>query len=237
MKAFYDLHIHSVLSPCAERDMTPNNIVNMALIKELNFIAITDHNSIANVAAALKVAADLPITVIPGIEVQSKEDVHAICLFKEFAQLECFYDHIIAHITPMDHDAKRFGEQTIMDENDQIVGNIGQSVYASIQLSVDDIVTIAAQYGGHVIPAHLDRPSYSMIANLGFIAPDLAIKAIEISGEADVTGFIAKHRYLKNYRLVINSDAHELYRISEPQNSIEVAQMTIDAFFDALFGG
>ncbi len=235
MKVSYDLHIHTVLSPCAERDMTPNNIVNMAYVKGLDFIAITDHNAIHNIGAAMAVASELPIIVIPGMEVQTKEDVHMVCLFKCLADIQAFYDEIIIHITPMEHNVKRFGEQSIMDENDQIIGCLEQSVYASIQLPVEEIVDIAIKYGGGVIPAHLDRSSYSLISNLGFIPPDLPVTAIELSSACDEDKFLKQHKYLKNYHIIRNSDAHELTRISEPVNTLEVAEKTVEDFLKALF--
>lgn len=237
MRVSYDLHIHSVLSPCAERDMTPNNIVNMAFIKELDFIAITDHNAIQNVKAAMKVAESLPITVIPGIEVQTKEDVHLVCLFRSFEKLTAFYCDIVKYLTIIPHDKKRFGLQSIMDHKDIIIGELDYSLYASVQLSVDMIIEKVLLYGGGVLPAHLDRQSYSMISNLGFIAPELPLKAIELSSECDVDNFIKSHRYLKKYKILINSDAHELYRISEPVHIVEIADKTIEAFFSAVFGG
>ncbi len=236
MRAYYDLHMHSVLSPCAERDMTPNNMVNMAVLKELDFIAITDHNGIANVAAAQAVAKDLPIEVIGGIEVQTKEDVHVVCLFKNLNDLSAFYDEIYSHIIPLEHNAKRFGEQSVMNDQDEIIGTIKQSLYASIQLSVEKIVELALAYGGAAFPAHVDRQSFSIIANLGFVPPDLPVKAIEISTQTDVDSFLAQHKYLKKYRILRNSDAHELYKISEPINYVELTEKTIDCFFETMFG-
>lgn len=237
MKVTYDLHIHSALSPCAEPEMTPNNIVNMAAIKELDFIAICDHNGIDNVAPALQVVQrdQLPVIVVPGIEVQTKEDVHLLCLFKDLSALNAFYDHIIAFLQRIPHNAKRFGDQLIFDDSDEVISLYEWSLYASIQLSVDDIVALAFHYGGGVIPAHLDRNSYSMLSNLGFISPELPIHSVEFSPEARVVELLGKHPSLKRYRHVVNSDAHELVQISEAVNFIEVDERSIDALFRALF--
>ncbi|MCK8060586.1 MULTISPECIES: PHP domain-containing protein [unclassified Fusibacter] len=237
MKASYDLHIHSALSPCAEPEMTPNNIVNMSVIKELDFIAITDHNAIENVQAALEVAEELPIIVVPGIEVQTKEDVHILCLFKEFSSLKSFYEELICNIQKIPHDTKKFGDQNILNADDQVIGTLTHSLYASIQLSVDEIIERAIGCGGGVIPCHLDRASYSMIANLGFIAPDLPIRSVEFSPACDPIEFTKRHLYLRKYEMLINSDAHELVNISEPVHHIDVEEKTIEALFKALFGG
>ncbi len=237
MKVTYDLHIHSGLSPCAEPEMTPNNIVNMAVIKELDFIAICDHNAILNVSAALEVVNrdGLPIVVIPGIEVQTKEDVHLICLFRTYQQLRAFYEDIIPHLQKIPHNAKRFGDQMLFDAEDNWISSYDWSLYASIQLSVDDIVERVLQYEGDVIPAHVDRGSYSIVSNLGFISPDLPIKVIEFSPEGSITSMVNRHPALRKYKHIINSDAHELIQISEAIHTLEVSEKTVNAFFEALF--
>lgn len=237
MKVFYDLHIHSALSPCAEPEMTPNNIINMAVIKALDVIAICDHNAIGNVAAAQKVIErdQLPITLVPGIEVQTKEDVHVLCLFKTYQNLEAFYNGIAPYLQQIPHNAKRFGDQMLLDEEDELVGTFEWSLYASYSLSVDEILARAINLGGQVIPAHLDRGSYSMISNLGFISPDLSINTVEFSPQADIEGFLRVHPQLKKYRHVVNSDAHELIQISEAEHFLECDNASIESVFAALF--
>lgn len=235
----YDLHIHSALSPCAEPEMTPNNIVNMAVIKGLDVIAICDHNAIANVAPALRVVTrdELPLIVIPGIEVQTREDVHLLCLFKTLETLEAFYEEILPQLQKIPHNAKRFGDQIQYDDQDEWIGSFEWSLYASIQLSVDTIVERVLALGGGVIPAHLDRGSYSIISNLGFISPDLPIQTIEFSPDAVVGDQLARHPMLRRYQRVVNSDAHELVQISEAVHTLEISERTIEAFFEALFPG
>lgn len=237
MKVAYDLHIHSGLSPCAEPEMTPNNIVNMAVIKELDFIAICDHNGISNVSAALQVVErdGLPLVVVPGIEVQTKEDVHLLCLFKHYDALESFYEVIVEQLQKIPHNAKRFGNQTIYDAQDTVLTDFEWSLYASVQLSVDDIVALAHQFNGDVIPAHIDRNSYSILSNLGFISPDLPISVVEYSPLADINAILNRQPSVRRLKIVVNSDAHELTQISEAVNTLEVADKTIDSFFRALF--
>lgn len=237
MRCYYDLHIHSTLSPCGEEEMTPNNIVNMAAIKELDFIAVTDHNAIHNVPAALEVAKDLPIIVVPGIEVQTKEDVHLLCLFKQYEVLEHFYQTIIVHQQVIAHNEKKFGSQNVLNEADEVIGSLTQSLYGSIMLSTDEVVKRVLALGGGVIPCHLDRKSYSLIANLGFLPPDLPVKTIELSPQCDRDKFFSQHAYLKGYQCLINSDAHELTAISEATHGLDLDEKTIEALFLHLFGG
>ena len=81
MKCYYDFHIHTALSPCGDDDMTPNNIVNMAVLKGLDAIAITDHNTAKNVPACVECAKDKPLVVIPGMEIETAEEIHMLALF------------------------------------------------------------------------------------------------------------------------------------------------------------
>jgi hypothetical protein len=104
-------------------------------------------------------------------------------------------------------------------------------------MSVDAIIDRAIFYGGGVIPCHLDRASYSMIANLGFISPELPITTIEFSSACDPNEFTKRHLYLRKFETLINSDAHELIAISEAVHFLELEDKTIEALFNALFGG
>ena len=170
MKIAVDLHIHSALSPCADNDMTPNNIVNMAVLKGLDAIAVTDHNSCSNVEAVMKVAGDR-ILVLPGMEVQSREDVHLLCYFSSLEALFKFDSYIRKHMNGMQNISEIFGNQYIMDEFDRITGERKDMLLSSINLSVERIVQLTYDIGGVVVPAHVDRPSYSIISQLGFIPP------------------------------------------------------------------
>jgi PHP family Zn ribbon phosphoesterase len=234
----YDLHIHSALSPCAEPEMTPNNIVNMAAIKGLDFIAICDHNAIHNVEPALEVIQRdaLDLVLIPGIEVQSKEDVHVVCLFKTINALKSFFSEIDAFKQTIPHNAKKFGDQICYDACDEIIGHLEHSLYGSILLSVDEVVERVQNNGGNCILAHIDRGSYSILANLGFISPELPVKAVEFSPDCNPDELIRRHPYLRRYVHLINSDAHELIQISEAVHAVNVKSKTIEALFETLFG-
>ena len=74
----YDLHMHSCLSPCSDDDMTPNNMVNMALMNGLDIIAVTDHNAVGNCAAAMEVGRRNGLTVLPGMELTTSEEIHEV---------------------------------------------------------------------------------------------------------------------------------------------------------------
>src|SRR5512133_2344187 len=82
-----DLHVHTVLSPCAEVEMIPPLIVESALDNCIRLIAITDHNSSANFLAVQKAAEDTSLVVLPGVELQTHEEVHTLCLFDHYSQV------------------------------------------------------------------------------------------------------------------------------------------------------
>ncbi|MFO7153605.1 MAG: PHP domain-containing protein [Caldicoprobacter oshimai] len=223
MRIAVDLHIHSALSPCADDDMTPNNIVNMAVLKGLDAIAITDHNSCDNVKAIMKVADDR-VLVLPGMEVQTKEDVHLLCYFDDIKSLLDFDAHIRNFMPKMPNVPHIFGNQYIMDENDQIIGEREHLLLSSLDLSVDQIVQLVSQRGGVVVPAHVDRPSYSIISQLGLIPPDLGFNVLEVSKfDTNYT------MYLQGFRYIHSSDAHQLGQILEREMLIDIYNVSLTA--------
>jgi hypothetical protein len=216
MKAAVDLHIHSVLSPCAHCDMTPNNIVNMALLKGLDVIAITDHNSCDNVEAAIKVAGD-KILIMPGMEVQTREDVHLLCYFDSLDAIYGFDNEIRKHFIGVENVPEIFGYQLIMDEKDQIIGKRDELLLSSLDLSVEQVVQLTKIKGGAVVPAHVDRPSYSIISQLGFIPENLSFGVLEISHSNASIPLQAE-----GFHHIISSDAHELGNILEKETILDI---------------
>ncbi len=222
----YDFHIHTALSPCAMNDMTPNNIVNMAIISELDVIAITDHNSCKNAGAVIDVAKGTDLLVIPGMEVETAEEVHAVCLFEELEQAISFQNIVYKHLPKIRNKKikkKIFGNQFIMDKDDEIIGEESELLSFACSLSIDELIKIVDDLGGILIPAHVDRPSNSIISNLGEIPEYMGFKTIEISR------FASKSDYKNKYsdKLIIqDSDSHELGFVGICENELEVEKLT-----------
>ncbi|SHE96639.1 PHP domain-containing protein [Caloramator proteoclasticus] len=221
MKLYYDFHIHTGLSPCADDDMTPNNIVNMAKIKELDVIAITDHNSCKNVEACLKVAEKVGMLVIPGMELQTKEEVHVLCLFKDLDSALCFQEFVYNRLPNIKNKPDIFGNQIIFNENDEIVGYEEKLLLNSADITIDEAFYRVKELGGQFIPAHIDKDTYSIISNLGFIPDYLDIKTLEYSSYEKINKLINSKLLKNTYILIKNSDAHNLGQISERENYIE----------------
>ena len=177
----YDLHIHSCLSPCGHRDMTPNNIINMSLLKGLDIISVTDHNSAKNLPAIFEAAKGHDILIVPGIEVNTKEEVHLLCYFTSLEKTMIFDAFIEDYLPCIKNNREIFGEQLILNERDEVVGEYENLLLNALQLSIEEINQRVQDLEGIVVPAHIDRSSYSIISNLGFISTHLSIKVLELS--------------------------------------------------------
>lgn len=232
MKCWYDFHIHTALSPCGDDDMTPNNIANMAYIKGLDAIAITDHNSVRNVKAVMDVGKTIGLTVIPGMEIETCEEIHVVALFPNLESAETAGEQILEHLPKMENRADIFGRQLIMDSNDTVVGEEKQMLLTATDLDIFQVFDLVKSLGGIAFPAHVDRHSYSVLSNLGFIPNELDTKFIEFSkGATEIDEYI-KNKNLEKYRRVTNSDAHYLEDISEQLHSIDVDNTSIEKIMD-----
>lgn len=204
-----DLHLHTVLSACAEVEMIPPLIVRQALELGLDWIAVTDHNSAANVRAVMAAAEGTGLTVSPGLEVESREEVHLVCLFDTAGQAEAWGALVAWHLPARCNDERFFGAQFVVDASGDYVRTEERLLSTSTDLAVEDIVRGVNELGGLVIPAHVDRPANSLLANLGFVPPGLAVAGLEISRWTASEAFRQAHPEL-DYGLVGSGDAHRL---------------------------
>lgn len=221
MKLYYDLHIHSALSPCGDNDMTPNNIVNMARLKGLSVIALSDHNTAGNARAVMNVAKE-DLLVVPAIEVTTSEEVHALCYFPDIDAAEDMSGFLYEHLPDIDNRPDIFGHQYYMDENDEITGEERKLLVSATDIDIYRLAEEATRRGGVMVPAHIDRSSYSVLANLGFLPPDLPVRTLEITAaNADTM----KNDYAA-YRIITDSDAHYLEDIAEPERELDILNKT-----------
>lgn len=233
MKAAVDLHIHSALSPCSDNEMTPNNIVNMALLKGLDIIAVTDHNCVENYAAFQKCAGS-KILVVSGMEVESREEVHLICLFPGIREALEAQKAVHGALPEMENREDIFGAQLLFDEGDNIIGRCKRLLLTAANLSADDIFKMVEDLGGVTIPAHVDRQSYSMISNLGMIPEGLGINYLEISRGCDPVKFMESNPGLAKYKLIKSSDAHNLEDLLERESFLEIREISERSLIESL---
>lgn len=229
MKLSYDLHIHTALSPCCDNDMTPNNIVNMALLKGLDVIAITDHNSCKNARSVIEAGKDSGLIILPGMEVETSEAIHVLCLFNDIDIAEGIEKLIIEELPSIKNKVNIYGNQLIMNSNDEVLEDMEQLLVISSGISIYRLINIVCDVGGVAIPAHIDRSSYSIIAALGSIPQDLNVKLIEISQEMNVKDYLEHNNQCRKYTIIQSSDAHYLEDISEPIRFIDVNEKSAKA--------
>ena len=157
MEVYYDLHIHSCLSPCGDGDMTPANIAGMAAVKGLDVIAVTDHNSCKNCEAAMAAGAEYGVLVIPGMEICTAEEIHAVCLFPGLSEAMDF-DHLVHDaLPPVKNRPDIFGEQQIYDCRDRICGEEPYLLINACSISFDGLWELVRERDGVRFPAHMDK--------------------------------------------------------------------------------
>lgn len=231
MKLTYDFHIHTALSPCGDASMTPNNIVNMALLNGLDVIAVTDHNTCENVRAVIQVAQETELLVLPGMEIETREEIHVVCLFSTLDAVYNMQREVYERLPTRKNPEKIFGEQLILDDKDEVVGHLDRLLTFATDLSIDELQKLVIQNEGAFIPAHIDRPSYSILSNLGMIPVNMHISTLEISRHANYEAYAQKYG---DYLLLQSSDSHDLGYIGICSRQIEVSERTVQSVIQAL---
>lgn len=233
----YDLHLHSCLSPCGDDDMTPANIVGMAAIKELDVIALTDHNSCKNCPAFLKLATEYGVLAIPGMELCTEEEVHVVCLFPTLEDALAFDDYVDTRVVPFPNNPDIFGKQEIYNEEDEVVGIMPNLLINATTIGFEEVYDVVERYHGVMIPAHIDKNANSMLSNLGFVPPDSKFTCYEVKDLTKVDALREQNPYLNQCKVITNSDAHYLEMINEPVNYIHVRERSVEAVLEALKKG
>ncbi len=237
MRIYYDFHLHSCLSLCAEDDMTPANIAGMAHLAGLDAFALADHQSAKNCPAAACRARELGLSFLPAMELNTREEVHVLCLFAELGPALEFTDYVARRLlfTPPE-DKRRLWRQTVMAEGDVPVGEEPLWLGSAADIGIYDVSSLVRGAGGIAIPAHIDRPSNSLVANLGFYDPAMGFSLCELSPGCDERAFAQAHPDLRGMRFIRGSDAHDLAAIPDRQHWLEAEGRTPRAILRALEG-
>ena len=205
-----DLHVHTVLSPCAGVEMIPPVIVDEALRRDINLIAITDHNATANIGVVMEAAKGTGLTVLPGMELQTREEVHVVCLFDTLEQLAAWQNLVNQHLPALENDIEHFGEQFVVDETGEFVRRETRLLLTSADLSLEEAIRAVNSIGGLAIPAHIDRKANGLLEILGFVPAGVPIEALEISRHISVDAAPLRYPQIRGYPLVRDGDAHRL---------------------------
>lgn len=230
----YDLHIHSCLSPCGDDDMTPANIAGMAALKGLDAAALTDHNSCKNCPAFLAAAAAYGVIGIPGMELTTSEEIHAVCLFSGLEQAMDFDRFVYERLIPVKNRPEIFGKQQIYNDKDQICGEEPLLLINAADISFDRLWEQVRACEGVMFPAHIDKSSNSLISSLGCIPPDSRFQTAEVKDMKKLHALKKAHTYLEKCRIICNSDAHYLEHIHERQWYLPIGERSAEAVIKTL---
>lgn len=208
-----DLHVHTVLSPCAEIEMLPPLIVMKALECGIDIIAVTDHNGTANIGAVQQAAEGSGLVVLPGMEVQTREEVHSLCLFDTLDQVREWQEIVDAALPSIPNRAEFFGEQLIVDKNGDYLDLEKRLLLTSVDISLTEAARMVTRLGGLLIPAHINRKVNGLLTILGIVPDDIQIEALEISRHLKPTEAAQRYPQILGYPLLQNGDAHRLDEI------------------------
>lgn len=214
---YYDLHIHSCLSPCADDDMTPANIAGMATLNGLQLVALTDHNSSGNCETFMEACRAYGIVGIPGMELTTAEEIHMVCLFPETENAKAFEEVVRSRRMGVKNRPEIFGNQLLVNTEDEIIGREETLLIPATSISVEEAYALVLSHGGAAYPAHIDREANGMVAILGTVPAEPPFAAVELRDGEN------KEEYTKRYSLenkcfVCSSDAHHLWDIQEAKH-------------------
>ena len=216
------MHIHSCLSPCADNDMTPNNIAGMAALKGLNILALTDHNSCKNCPAFFDACKAYGIIPVAGMELSTAEDIHVVCLFESLENAMAFDAEIEKHMPSIANRPEIFGDQLILDGDDEVIGEEKRLLISATDLWLGEAIALAKSFGAHVHPAHIDRESNGIISILGDLPIDYDFEFLEFNDHSNIPHIREKYPNTADKQTVVSSDAHHLWDISEADHCFEI---------------
>lgn len=210
-----DLHIHTCLSPCADITMSPLRIVQRSRELKLDIIGICDHNSAENVEAAMRAAAHSSVTVLPGMEIASAEEVHVLAVFENADDVLAMQKIVYQHLPNTANDPEVFGEQVIANEFDDVERFQGKMLMTATDIPLHALVNTVHDRNGIAIASHIDRPGFGLYGQLGFVPPDLKLDAVELSSHISYEQAIVHFPDITRFSVITSSDAHYLTDIGK----------------------
>lgn len=231
----FDLHLHSCLSPCGGEDNTPANLAGMCALAGLEVVALTDHNTCGNCAAFCRAAEHYGLLALPGMELTTLEEAHVVCLFPGLEAADAFSALVGEKLPRLKNDPAVFGPQIYMDEEDRVLGETDAFLAGAASIGIYEAAALAASFGGIAYPAHIDRPSFSLLANLGLWDPDMGFSVAEISKNCPPGLFDRPD--LQGVPHFDGSDAHYLDQIRDAHQTMALQSRTSQAVLAWLRAG
>lgn len=233
-KFYYDLHTHSCLSPCGDKDNTPSNLAGIAAVSELDIVALTDHNTARNCPAFFKAAEHYGIIAVAGMELTTAEDIHIVCLFPTLSEALKYSDYIDTRRIKIKNRPDIFGQQLIMDENEEVIEAEEFLLSNATTVTVDEVKDLVESYGGVCFPAHIDRNSNSIISVLGTLPEKPDFNCVEFYSTEKIKEYKEKYP-IKDKKIIIDSDAHYLHSVRDKENYIELEGDNPEEIINSLF--
>ncbi|MDR0796658.1 MAG: PHP domain-containing protein [Tannerella sp.] len=229
-----DLHIHTLLSPCGDLDMTPDEIVRLAKERGLSIIGITDHNTTKHGKLTREYGAQAGIFVLTGAEVTTKEEAHCLAFFASDEDLDNFENYLQENLPDILNDVDKFGYQVQIDREQNIIYEEPKFLPSALSQTIEQVAEKVHALNGLLIPAHIDRPRYSIPSQLGFIPFDLNTDAVEISHNTTREVYLSKNKYLKQKTFIQSSDAHYLHQIGSATCCFNIETLSFEEIRMAL---
>ena len=228
-----DLHVHTCLSPCADLSMAPRTIVAAALARGLDAIGVADHNSAANIPAVVGAARQTRLTVLPALEITSREEVHILAIFGDLDAARAM-QQVVYQRLPGQNQPEIFGLQVLVNEDHDVLGFEPRLLAGATEMSVNEIVERVHALDGLAIAAHADREAFGLLGHLGFLPPDLALDAVELSPHMPAAEFRRRWPECAAMALVRSSDAHRPEQVGACTTSFRLQRICVDELRQAL---
>lgn len=203
-----DLHVHTVLSPCGDIEMTPSFIIARAKERGISVVGIADHNSTLQCAEIKRIGEREGVFVLTGAEITTKEEVHVLAFVEGDENLSKLQGFLEENLPKIENNVDFFGYQLIVNEEEEVLGEVEYLLISAIDKSINEIEEFVHSLGGIFIPAHIDKRQNSIMSQLGFVPFDLNYDALELSGKTTAEDFLANNPYLNKTRFIHSSDAH-----------------------------
>lgn len=224
----YELHLHSCLSPCGDADMTPSSIAGMAMLNGVKIAALTDHNTCQNCPAFFSACHNYGVVPIAGMELTTMEEIHMVCLFESLDAAMKFDYFVQQHRMKIKNRPDIFGEQLIMNEEDEVIGTIDELLILATDLDITTAANAVRESGGVAFPAHIDKQSNGVIGVLGSFPQEPGFASAEFHDRDKIIGYKERYPELEGLNIITNSDAHALDQMSLEPPLLDVPVESID---------
>jgi PHP family Zn ribbon phosphoesterase len=216
--------------------MSPAAIIQKAVEMNLDIIGIADHNSTLHCALMADLGHEAGLMVLPGAEVTTREEVHCLAFFETLETAASFQEFIESRLPYILNDPDRFGDQIVLDREERIIDQPPLLLTSGLQAGIEEVEEVVHNLNGLFIPAHVDRPRFSLISQLGFIPSGLKADAFEVSRTTDAEQYRQTHHLAPETTLLKNSDAHFLKDIGRSISTFMLEKLTFDEIRMALHG-